>query len=117
MKPAAAVDDDGDLRREREARVRNRTAYVVRQVAIDANWIKDDPDVNYVRDIEPLLSRAANIAWVNNDARDVLAVDGPHHAGFAHEALDRHGIGDADLREDGDTVPRFRLGIGSSMQF
>ncbi|MBV8753567.1 MAG: LodA/GoxA family CTQ-dependent oxidase [Pseudonocardiales bacterium] len=42
---------------------------VVREVAIDARWIEDEPDVSYVRDIQPILLRAADTAWVNNDVR------------------------------------------------
>jgi hypothetical protein len=42
---------------------------VAREVAIDANWILDHPEVNYHRDIHPILTRAADSAWVNNGLR------------------------------------------------
>src|SRR5262249_5178171 len=42
---------------------------VVREVAIDANWLNDDGAVEYHRDILPILSRTADLAWVSNDVR------------------------------------------------
>src|SRR5262249_5844084 len=41
---------------------------VIREVAIGAEWIADDPNVEYYRDIYPILRRAAEHAWVNDDA-------------------------------------------------
>ncbi|WP_347341698.1 LodA/GoxA family CTQ-dependent oxidase [Bradyrhizobium uaiense] len=42
---------------------------MIREVAINAEWLKDRTDVDYWRDIQPLLSRMDDISWVNNDAR------------------------------------------------
>jgi hypothetical protein len=42
---------------------------VMRQVAIDSGWVKDDPDVVYYRDIYPILLRATEMAWVNQEAQ------------------------------------------------
>src|SRR5262245_49793241 len=42
---------------------------VAREVALDANWIEDEPDVSFMQDIRPVLLRAADAVWVNNDVR------------------------------------------------
>jgi hypothetical protein len=42
---------------------------VMREVAIDNNWIKDYPVVEYYRDIYPVLLRVADTSWVNGEAQ------------------------------------------------
>ena len=43
---------------------------VMREVAIDQGWIEDDEeDVTYYRDIYPILWRAAETSWVNQEAQ------------------------------------------------
>jgi len=42
---------------------------VMREVAIDQEWIEDYHDVTYFRDIHPLLCRAAETSWVNEEAQ------------------------------------------------
>jgi hypothetical protein len=42
---------------------------VMREAAIDAGWIRDDPAVVYFRDIYPVLSRAADFSWVSQEAQ------------------------------------------------
>jgi len=42
---------------------------VIREVHVDAGWIPDDPNVEYYRDIYPILLRAAEHAWVNDEGR------------------------------------------------
>jgi len=54
---------------------------VIREVAIDEGWIADDPKVDYRRDIEPILLRAADTAWVNDEARRGHGYDKGGHFG------------------------------------
>ena len=42
---------------------------VMREVAIDQGWIEDAEDVTYYRDIYPILWRAAETSWVNQEAQ------------------------------------------------
>ena len=42
---------------------------VIREVALCKGWIKDHPDVMFHRDIYPTLRRAAEMSWVNKEAR------------------------------------------------
>src|SRR5262249_10953543 len=42
---------------------------VMREVAVDQHWIDDYRDVTYYRDIHPILSRAAETSWVNEEAQ------------------------------------------------
>lgn len=42
---------------------------VMREVAIDKGWVNDDGRVEYYRDICPILRRAANMTWVNDEAK------------------------------------------------
>jgi hypothetical protein len=42
---------------------------VIRQVAVDQKWIRDDRGVTYYRDIYPILRRAAGFAWINKEAQ------------------------------------------------
>lgn len=42
---------------------------VMREVAVDQKWMRDDADVTYYRDIYPLLARVADLAWVNHEAQ------------------------------------------------
>jgi len=54
---------------------------VIREVAIAKKWIKDDPRVDYRRDIQPILLRAADTAWVNDEARRGHGYDKRGHFG------------------------------------
>ena len=62
---------------------------VIREVAIDEGWIVDDPKVDYRRDIEPILLRAADTAWVNDEARRGHGYDKGGHFGPDLAADDR----------------------------
>jgi hypothetical protein len=42
---------------------------VIRDTAIKANWLKDDAQVEYHRDIYPILLKAGSMSWVNDAAR------------------------------------------------
>jgi hypothetical protein len=42
---------------------------VIRDTAIRANWLKDDAQVEYYRDIYPILLKAGSMSWVNDTAR------------------------------------------------
>jgi hypothetical protein len=42
---------------------------VMREVAIDRGWIKEDPEVEYWRDVYPVLMRAVDTSWVNETAQ------------------------------------------------
>jgi hypothetical protein len=42
---------------------------VVREVALDAKWLSEEPDVSVHRDIHPLLTRITDGIWVNNNLR------------------------------------------------
>ena len=42
---------------------------VMREVAIKQGWVEDEPNVEFGRDIRPILLRAADTAWVNEEAR------------------------------------------------
>lgn len=42
---------------------------VVREAAMEAKWVEDHAEVSYHRDIHPILARAADTAWVNDDVR------------------------------------------------
>src|SRR3981189_2579366 len=54
---------------------------VIREVAIAKKWIKDDPRVDYRRDIQPILLRAADTAWGNAEARRGDGYDKRGHCG------------------------------------
>ena len=42
---------------------------VMRDVAIKEGWITDHEDVDYFRDIYPILLRAADTSWINDESR------------------------------------------------
>lgn len=42
---------------------------VVREVALDAKWLPQEPEVNVHKDVHPLLARITDSIWVNNNLR------------------------------------------------